>query len=92
MDPSRDHRISVHEDQAFLREAVLFTAGQTGLNATLIKKLKVSGKPLIDLSSARKEKLKTQINTELKPVLRPVDFDSFDLDRAFGLVERIAGN
>jgi hypothetical protein len=38
MDPSRDHRISVHEDQAFFREAVLFTAGQTGLNATLIEK------------------------------------------------------
>ena len=30
--------ISVHEDQAFFREAVLFTAGQTGLNATLIEK------------------------------------------------------
>jgi hypothetical protein len=28
----------VHEDQAFFREAVLFTAGQTGLNATLIEK------------------------------------------------------
>ncbi len=38
MDPSRDHRISVHEDQAFCREAVLFTAGQAGLNATLIEK------------------------------------------------------
>jgi hypothetical protein len=37
MDPSRDHRISVHEDQVFFREAVLFTAGQTGLNATLIE-------------------------------------------------------
>ena len=30
MGPSRDHRISVHEDQTFFREAVLFTAGQTG--------------------------------------------------------------
>jgi len=30
MDPSRDHRISVHEDQAFFREAALFIAGQTG--------------------------------------------------------------
>src|SRR4030065_525428 len=38
MDPSRDRRISVHEDQAFFREALLFTAGQTGLNATLIEK------------------------------------------------------
>ena len=58
----------------------------------LAEKLKVPGNPPINLSLARKEKLKTQINTELKPVLRPVDFESFDLDRAFGLVERIAGN
>ena len=38
MEHSRDHRILVHEDQTFFREAVLFTAGQTGLNATLIEK------------------------------------------------------
>jgi predicted nucleotidyltransferase component of viral defense system len=38
MAPSREHRISLHEDQAFFREAVLFTAGQTGFNATLIEK------------------------------------------------------
>jgi len=38
MASSRDHRISIHEDQALFREAVLFTAGQTGLNATLIEK------------------------------------------------------
>ena len=58
----------------------------------LAEKLKVPGNPPIDLSLARKVKLKTQINTELKPVLRPVDFERFDLDRAFGLVARIAGN
>jgi hypothetical protein len=58
----------------------------------LAEKLKVPGNPPIDLSPARKDKLNTQINTELKPVLRPVDYESFDLDRAFGLVARIAGN
>jgi predicted nucleotidyltransferase component of viral defense system len=55
----------------------------------LAEKLKVPGNPPIDLSQARKDKLKTQINTELKPVLRPVDFEKFGLDRAFGLVTRI---
>jgi hypothetical protein len=39
---------------------------------------------------AWKEKLKSQINTELKPVLRTMDFESFDLDRAFDIVERIS--
>ena len=56
----------------------------------LAEKLKVPGNPPIDLSPARKEKLKTQINTELKPMLRPVDFESFDLDRAFDMVTRIS--
>jgi predicted nucleotidyltransferase component of viral defense system len=123
MDPSRDHRISVHEDHVFFREAVLFTAGQTGLNATLIEKdyfctillqylYQQPDSPLIfrggtcigkvytdfyrlseDLDfmiSTQKEKLKTQTNTERKPVLRPVDFDSFDLDSAFDIVARMS--
>lgn len=56
----------------------------------LVEKLKVPGNPPIDLSPERKEKLKTQINTELKPVLRPVDFESFDLDRAFDIAARMS--
>ena len=38
MAPSHNNRILVHEDQVLFREAVLFTAGQTGLNASLIEK------------------------------------------------------
>jgi len=60
------------------------------LFALLTEKLKVPGNLPIDLSSTRKEKLKTQINTELKPVLRPVDFESFDLDRTFDIVARMS--
>jgi len=56
----------------------------------LTEKLKVPGNPPIDLSPARKEKLKTQINTALKPLMRPVDFESFDLDRAFDIVARMS--
>ena len=54
----------------------------------LIDKLKVPGNPPVDFSPARKDKLKVQVNTELKPVLRPSDFESFDLDRAFDIVAR----
>ena len=54
----------------------------------LVDKLKVPGNSPVDLSPARKEKLKIQVNTELKPVLRPSDFESFDLDRAFDIVAR----
>ncbi len=58
----------------------------------LVEKLKVPGNPPIDLSLARKEKLKTQINTELKPALRPSDFKTFDLERVFKFIEQIADN
>ena len=60
------------------------------LIALLIEKLKIPGNPPIDLSPARKEKLKIQVNTELKPVLRSSDFGSFDLDRAFDIVARMS--
>ena len=56
----------------------------------LAEKLKVPGNPPVDLSPARKVKLKTQLNTELKPVLRSSDFESFDLDRVFDIVKDIA--
>ncbi|HYA14890.1 MAG TPA: nucleotidyl transferase AbiEii/AbiGii toxin family protein [Syntrophales bacterium] len=55
----------------------------------LTEKLKVPGNSPIDLTQSRKERLRTQINTELKPVLRPTDFESFDLDRAFEMIEQI---
>lgn len=55
----------------------------------LTEKIKVPGNPPVDISNSRKEKLKTQINTELKPVLRPSDFESFDLERAFQMVAQI---
>ena len=54
------------------------------------EKLKVPGNPPIDLSPARKEKLETQVNTELKPVLRPSDFESFNLDRVFDIATRVS--
>ena len=54
------------------------------------KKLKIPENPPVDLSPARKEKLKTQINTELKPVLRSSDFESFNLDRVFDIATRVS--
>jgi predicted nucleotidyltransferase component of viral defense system len=56
----------------------------------LTEKLKVPGNPPIDLSPARKEKLIIQVNTELKPVLRPSDYEGFNLDRAFEIATRMS--
>jgi predicted nucleotidyltransferase component of viral defense system len=53
------------------------------------KKLAVPGNDPVDLELSRKQMLKAQLNTELKPILREQDFRQFDLDRAFNLVVEI---
>jgi len=52
----------------------------------IIEKLKVPGNLPIDISLSRKDELRSQLNTRLKPVLRQVDFENFDLERAYGIV------
>ena len=44
----------------------------------------------IDISDDRKQKLDRQLDAQLKPVLRPRDFDGFNLERAFELARNIA--
>jgi predicted nucleotidyltransferase component of viral defense system len=73
-----------------------FAVGRLNLdlkNHRLIKlvtdKLKVPDNKPIDISPSRKEKLQAQLDTQLKPVLRPLDFEKFNLDRAFELVAKL---
>jgi predicted nucleotidyltransferase component of viral defense system len=53
------------------------------------KKMAVPGNDPVNLELSRKEMLKAQLNTELKPILREQDFLQFDLDRAFNLVAEV---
>jgi predicted nucleotidyltransferase component of viral defense system len=53
-------------------------------------KLEVPGNDPVDLSADRKRELNRQLEGQLRPVLRPSDFVSFNLDEAFELVCRIA--
>jgi predicted nucleotidyltransferase component of viral defense system len=55
----------------------------------VIKKLTVPGNDPVNITLARKEMLKRQLETELKPILREKDFQQFDLDRAFDRVAQI---
>ena len=55
----------------------------------VIRKLTVPGNDPVNIASARKEVLRRQLETELKPILREKDFQRFDLDRAFNLVTHI---
>ena len=58
---------------------------------TLTKeKLSIPGNDPISISKIRKRQLQDQIETELKPVLRDKDFEQFEFELVYGLVERVA--
>jgi len=54
------------------------------------KKLNVPGNTPIDISLRHKQKLSRQLEGQLRPVLRPADFDRFNMDGAFELIDRVA--
>ena len=56
----------------------------------VIAKLKVPGNEPVDVSPERKEDLSRQLEGQLRPVLRPDDFEKFNLNDAFQLVCDIA--
>ncbi len=50
------------------------------------KKLDVPGNTPVHISSEYKQELNRQLEGQLRPVLRPADFDSFNMDEAFELI------
>ena len=54
------------------------------------QKLTIPGNDGIDVSDTRREQLMIQLETQLRPVLRPADFAAFDFDRAFARVVAFA--
>jgi predicted nucleotidyltransferase component of viral defense system len=53
-------------------------------------KLKVPGNSPVNVSDDKKSILYRQLEGQLKPVLRPADFDAFNLDKAFALVQTVS--
>jgi len=62
----------------------------TGFLDMVKAKIEVPGNDPVDVSTERKQKLDRQLEGQLRPVLRPLDFAGFNLDDAFELVGRIA--
>ena len=54
------------------------------------EKIAVPGNNPVDVSDLRMSSLRGQLTTRLRPVLRPGDFDKFDLGRAMSTVLQIA--
>lgn len=63
-------------------------------DATLLKllqdKVAAEGTGPVDVSSQRLQQLATQLDAQLRPVLRSQDFEQFDLNRAFDTVATVA--
>ena len=53
-------------------------------------KLRVSGNAPVNVSSAKKEVLAKQMNTQLRPVLRASDYSRLDLDIVYERIAQIA--
>jgi hypothetical protein len=54
------------------------------------KKLAVSGNNPVDVSKERLSVIRRQLDAELKPVLRTLDYTEFDLEQAFQVVIDVA--
>jgi hypothetical protein len=53
------------------------------------RKLAVEGNESVDLSPARNAALRGQLESQLRPVLRTRDYDAFDLQRVFAVLEEV---
>ena len=53
-------------------------------------KLAVPGTGAVNVSPERLDDGRHQVDAQLRPVLRPREFDLFDVDRAFGIVRGVA--
>lgn len=54
------------------------------------EKLEVPGNSPVNVSDDKKSVLYRQLESQLKPVLRSADFDAFNLDKAFALVQNVS--
>jgi len=63
--------------------------GEDGFVEMVRKKLAVPGNDPTDMSMQRLVALSNQVDARLKPVLRPNDFDAFDLERAIAHIAQL---
>jgi len=60
------------------------------LRDLLLQKLSVPGNETVDTSSEKLSRLRDQLRTQLRPVVRREDYSGFDLDGAFSRIAEIA--
>lgn len=67
-----------------------FQPQEREMAALVCEKLAVPGNEPMNVAPERLKDLRTQLDAQLKPVLRTRDYAEFDLDRAFGIVSDAA--
>mgnify|MGYP001121990077 CR=1 FL=1 len=68
-----------------------FALNDSTFETMVSRKLSVAGNEPVKIGPDRLQELRVQLNTLLRPVLRHEDFEAFDLERAYGVVEALAG-
>lgn len=68
----------------------LIRQGDEQLIDLVRQKIRIPGNEPVNTSEPRLTELRQQVEAQLRPVLRESDFQSFDLDRAFGIVSDMA--
>jgi len=77
-------------DLDYARGNTSLDLGNNGFVDLVRKKLSVPGTGHINLSPERHANLKKQVEGQLRPVLRPSDFDRFDLERILAELVKLA--
>ena len=57
--------------------------------ALVRQKLSVPGNDAVDVTPRRLEQLRSQLESRLRPVLRQMDFEKFDLSTSFRIVSEV---
>ncbi|MDO9508341.1 MAG: nucleotidyl transferase AbiEii/AbiGii toxin family protein [Thermovirgaceae bacterium] len=86
----RDPAIRDFFDIDYAERRLGINARKPGLVGLVREKMAIPGNEPADVSSARLDTLRRQVESQLKSVLRERDFEEFDLDRSFATVREMA--
>jgi len=86
----RDPAVRDHYDVDHAFRTARIQPEDDGLIDLVRRKLAIPGNEPIDVSEEKLERLRKQVDVQLKPVLRERDFAEFDIDRALDVVKRFA--
>ena len=85
----REPAIRVFFDIDHAVRLTLFDHHSRPLLDLVARKLAVDGNKPVDLSPARNAAIRGQLESQLRPVLRTRDYDAFDLQRVFAVLEEV---